>query len=112
MKQFNIKSQLSRTIQHCASVSHKAVYSMAGFLLLSTIIGGLVLSSATTHADTSKTSSVSVTVNTACTITTGGGTYSQTIDPGTYEEITGSGINVSCNDTGGYALYAIGFSGG
>ncbi|MBR2766769.1 hypothetical protein IKD67_01655, partial [Candidatus Saccharibacteria bacterium] len=32
-------------------------------------------------------------------------------DPGTYEEYTGTGINVSCNDPGGYALYAIGFSG-
>ena len=62
-------------------------------------------------ADTTVTSNASVIVNASCTITTGGGEYSETIDPGTSKTITGNGINVSCNDSGGYALYAIGFSG-
>ena len=31
--------------------------------------------------------------------------------PGGIEEIVSDGINVSCNDAGGYALYAIGYSG-
>lgn len=81
-------------------------------LLVLTILCGLFLSSTIVKADNNTTSdSVSIQINTACTITTGGGTYSDNINPGSYKEITGNNINVSCNDAGGYALYAIGFSG-
>ena len=87
------------------------LYIITGFLILSTTICGILLSSNIVSASDSSSDSISVTINTACTITTGGGTYSQTIDPGTYEEIAGNNINVTCNDSGGFALYAIGFSG-
>ncbi|MBR2766596.1 hypothetical protein IKD67_00695, partial [Candidatus Saccharibacteria bacterium] len=75
-----------------------------------TILGG-VFGMQSVQADTTVTSNASVNVNASCTITTGGDDITDTIDPGTYEEYTGTGINVSCNDPGGYALYAIGFSG-
>ena len=90
-----------------------AMYYVSGILLFITVISGVVLSSSSTHADITSTkgSSVAVTVNSACTITTGGGNYYRTITPGTSEEIVGNGINVSCNDNNGYALYAIGYSG-
>ena len=80
-------------------------------LLVLTILCGFFLSSTIVKADDTTSDSVSIQIDIACTITTGGGTYSDTIDPGTYKEITGNPINVSCNDPGGYALYAIGFSG-
>ena len=90
-----------------------AAFIVPGFLLLTILLSGLTLSSSLIYADnsTSKTSNVAVVVNTACTITTGGGIHSKTIDPGTSDTIEGNPINVSCNDTGGYALYAVGFSG-
>ena len=79
--------------------------------LVAVTILGLVFGVQSVKADTTVTSNASVIVNASCTITTGGGEYSETIDPGTSKTITGNGINVSCNDSGGYALYAIGFSG-
>ena len=91
--------------------SNIKLYSITGFLLLATLFSGIILSSTTAKADDSTADSVSISINTACTITTGGGEYSETIDPNTSKTIVGNGINVSCNDSGGYALYAIGFSG-
>ena len=89
------------------------MYYVSGILLFVTVISGVVLSNSSTHADITSTkgSTVAVTVDSACTITTGGGNYYRTITPGTSEEIVGNGINVSCNDNNGYALYAIGYSG-
>ena len=105
MKQFNRKTKTSHT-----TTSQAAIISVA-FFSSCTILSGMILSSSTTKADTTVTSNASVNVNASCTITTGGDNITDTIDPGTYEEYTGTGINVSCNDPGGYALYAIGFSG-
>ena len=100
-------------IKHAFNQHSLVLFTIPGLLLLITLLSGFVLIGSLTYADasTTKTSSVSVIVNAACTITTGGGIYSKTIDPGTFDTITGNNINVSCNDTGGYALYAIGFSG-
>ena len=41
----------------------------------------------------------------------GGGTYSDTVEPGTSKDISGSTISTTCNDSNGYSLYAIGYSG-
>ena len=92
---------------------NKTLFIIPGLLLLFTVVSGFILPNSSIHAytSTSKTSNVAVVVNTACTITTGGGIHSKTIDPGTSDTIEGNPINVSCNDTGGYALYAVGFSG-
>ena len=99
-------------IKHQLSLN-KILFIIPGLLLLFAVVSGFIFSNSSTYADTStsKTSNVAVVVNTACTITTGGGIHSKTIDPGTNDTIDGNPINVSCNDTGGYALYAIGFSG-
>ena len=91
--------------------------SMTGVLLLTAIISGIILSSSilvspSTHASNSESSNVSVIVNSACTITTGGGNYARIATPGTVQQITGNGINVTCNDSNGYALYAVGYSTG
>lgn len=86
-------------------------FIIPGLLLSITLFSGLALTNSFTYAENDKTSNVAVIVNATCSITTGGGTYSKTISPGTSEEITGSGINVTCNDSSGYALYAVGFSG-
>lgn len=55
---------------------------------------------------------VSITVKTACTIsTTGSGIYSVNINPGNSSELIGNPVEVVCNDSNGYDLYATGFSG-
>lgn len=98
-------------IKHAFNQHSLVLFTIPGLLLLITLFSGLALTNSFTYAENDKTSNVAVVVNAACSITTGGGTYSKTISPGTSEEITGNGINVSCNDSSGYALYAVGFSG-
>ena len=87
------------------------LYSTCGVLVLTTLLIGIILSSSSTNADTEEKSNVAVIVKSSCTITTGGGSYSKVVSPGTSEEIAASGINVTCNDNNGYALYTAGFSG-
>ena len=95
-------------------------YSITGFLLLATLISGIILASPKGYADTSVTrnSTVSVNVNNACTMTggssgttVGDSTYSATINPGQRVDIDGSKLTVICNDMNGYSVYAIGYSG-
>ena len=114
MKQFNRKTKTSHT-----TTSQAAIISVA-FFSSCTILSGMILSSSTTHADT-VTSNATVNVNMSCTMsaapgtggtaTTDGYLYSTTIDPGTHKEIEGSILTTSCNGTGNYSLYAIGYSG-
>lgn len=55
---------------------------------------------------------LSVTVDSNCGIThSGSGTYTKTINPGASSTITANTITAVCNDSGGYAIYAIGYSG-
>ena len=114
MKKMNIKSNSSH------STLFYTACGMTGILLLTAIISGLILSSSSTHADTtvSRSSAVSVTVNNACTMnggsngtTAGNSVYSVTVNPGTTTEITGSKLTTVCNDANGYSIYAIGYSG-
>jgi uncharacterized protein (TIGR02145 family) len=80
-------------------------------LLTTTILFGVGLSSNSASATTASTALASVKVAASCTLTTsGGGNYSATIPNGTSAEIAGSTMSVSCNDAGGFALYAVGYS--
>ncbi len=91
-------------------------------LLTTTLLTGVILSSAFTHADgnTSSTGTLSITVDSACTIKggasgtddSGSSTYTTSINAGNYTELSGSKLVTLCNDQSGYALYAIGYSGG
>ena len=114
MKKLNIKTKPSH-----ASARH-ILYSTTGLLLLTiaivTAISGTIITQSV-HADSTATSNVSVTVNTACTLaggsngtTTGESTYTATINPGTSQEITGSRLTTICNDPNGYSIYAVGYS--
>lgn len=110
----DVKQHMKKSNQNTSSSYNtlaRVVCILTGFLIFTTMLSGVIITSSTTYADTTVSSNASVIVNASCTITTGGGEYSETIDPGTSKTITGNGINVSCNDSGGYALYAIGFSG-
>ncbi len=81
-----------------------------GMLMLVTILPGIGLLSRSVDA-TSTSANASVKVAASCTLTTtGGGNYSATVPNGTSAEIAGSTMSVSCNDAGGFALYAVGYS--
>ena len=55
---------------------------------------------------------LTVTVDSTCHLThSGGGTYTKTINPGSTDTVTANTITATCNDAGGYAIYAIGYSG-
>ena len=63
------------------------------------------------YADNTDTvDTVNLTIPVSCTYGSGGGTYNDTMAGGTVKEITANAITTSCNDTSGYAIYAIGFS--
>ena len=97
------------------------LYSTCGVLVFITLLSGIILSSTITHADTTKTSTTTVNVALSCnmsiapgtggTATTDGYSYSANINPGTTQEIAGTIITTSCNGSGDYSLYAIGYSG-
>ncbi len=98
----------------------KSLYIVPVVLLTTTLLTGIVLTSTITHADgnTNVTDAVSITVDSACTMTGGptgesttDNTYTATIQPGTHSEISGSKLVTICNDSLGYSIYAIGYSG-
>ena len=79
-------------------------------LSLVTILSGVALSSSNSFAASASTATAAVKIPAACTFS-GGGTYTATIPNGTSAEIAGSTLTVTCNDAGGFAIYAIGNSG-
>ena len=103
-------------MKRISKLNLKLILSSLSIVTIST----LVLCMTTTYADTgnSNGSTVTVTVNSACTMkggsdgtSTSDSVYSATIDPGTTEVINGSKLVTVCNDTNGYSIYAIGYSG-
>ena len=94
------------------SITKRVCYYSIGasFSLLIGIFLVLLLADSS-FATSASTTTASVKVASACTLTTtGGGNYSATVPNGTVAEITGSTLSVSCNDAGGFALYAVGYS--
>ena len=94
-------------MKHKHHVNSYIAYSLISLSVLSTIMLSSSLSSVSAESVPA-----SVTITASCTITTTGSTtHSATIIPGNYTEIISNAIDVSCNDAGGYAIYAIGFGG-
>lgn len=87
-------------------------FLLGGFLSL-TLVSGVILASSKTSAEDVKVSDVSIAVPASCEMS-GSGMSSHTadVDNGTYrEEIGKTTITVFCNDGGGYAIYAAGYTG-
>ena len=77
-----------------------------------TTFSAFVLSRITTFATASSvTDPVSISVASACTFSSDGGSYSGTVIGGNSIELVGDSITTICNDVSGYSLYAIGYSG-
>ncbi len=83
------------------------LYSVIGL----TFVCGFAFSSAV-YADESTVDTIDITVPSSCTFGNGGGgTYNATMNNSDTEVITANSITITCNDSSGYAVYAIGFSG-
>ena len=107
-------------IKHQCHIKRNSIlFIIPGFLLLTTLLTGLILSNSIVKAADNATdsSNVSVVVNSACTMkggsngtdTSGNSIYSATVDPGSTAEISGSKLTTICNDPSGYSIYAIGY---
>ena len=88
---------------------------IAGSMIAVTLISVAVLSSVRVNADTDAVDEVSITVPSACTMSGNiaiGNEHTASITPNTYQNNIGkTTITAFCNDAGGYAIYAIGYTG-
>ena len=80
-------------------------------MLLLTITAGFILSSSSSHAETSS-ATASVTVPDTCYMSSTSTTHTGTASGGTYTTNFGgeSTVTVTCNDRNGYSVYAVGYS--
>ena len=87
--------------------------SLISVSLVCLVVLGLVLTSSGTNASTSGSAGASVTVSSACNMsTTVDTTHSADVANGAFEENIGeTTIKTTCNDGNGFALYAIGYTG-
>ena len=83
-------------------------------LLVLSLVFGLCLSQTRAHASSSTSIDLLLNVPSSCSLTMVGGTnnelsISNSINPGSYGTIGSSQIKAICNDSGGLAVYAIGY---
>ena len=88
---------------------------IVGGMIAVTLASAIVLSSVRVNADTDAVDEVSITVPSACTMSGNiatGNEHTASINPNTYQDNIGkTTITTFCNDAGGYAIYAIGYTG-
>ncbi len=89
---------------------HKLKLYIGGGLLFLTLLSGAILSAPHASADTSGTVDITVSINAACTLTPANTNLTQTIAPGTTGNIGTANLKAVCNDAGGFAIYAIGYT--
>lgn len=94
-----------------SKTEYKIATSALGLVGL-TVFAGTILMSSGVSADDSAISNVSVNVPVACTMTgTGMNSHNATIPNGTYQANIGTTtMKAVCNDSNGFAIYAIGYT--
>ena len=94
-------------------VQSKIDYIITGILVSATVVAGAFLSSTRVNADDTIVEQVSVNVPISCSlIGTGTDSHTAEVTNGTYRsEIGTTTLKAFCNDAGGFAIYAIGFTG-
>ena len=99
---------IKRNYLSISAIRLSVIFCMVAGLLL------LILSCTNAFADDAVVDKVSIKVPVACTFSsaTTDGNYSASLMPGDYDDTIGSTtFEVLCNDSSGYSLYAIGYSG-
>ena len=105
-----IKTKTNMRLKTCRYVMGTSVSVILLGLMINTIGNNIKGAYATNPAAVVDT--LTVTVDSTCHLThSGGGTYTKTINPGSTDTVTANTITATCNDAGGYAIYAIGYSG-
>ena len=97
------------TMKH---TSKSSLYIISS-LTITTIISGLILSSASVSADNdSVVDEINITVPVSCTLSgTGMNTHNAEINNGQYNSAIGeTTLKTFCNDNEGFAIYAIGYT--
>ena len=88
---------------------------MVSGLVAVSLISATALSSMKVNADTEAVDEINITVPNACTMSgniVSGNEHTASITPNTYQNNIGkTTITAYCNDAGGYAIYAIGYTG-
>ena len=97
------------------NTSIKTESIIVGGMALVTLVTGAILSSISVNAETDAVDEINITVPTACTMSgniAAGQEHTASINPNTYQNNIGkTTITAYCNDSGGYAIYAIGYTG-
>ena len=96
--------------------SIKTILSSVGLLVITLTIGVFVSQPSTSATDTpsaSDSANAAVTIGEACTMTGSGmSSHSAEIPNGTYQdEIGTTTIKITCNDSAGFSVYAVGYTG-
>lgn len=99
-----MKERMTKTVDKLTI----ATLSLVGL----TVFAGAILMPSVASADDSAISNVSVNVPVACTMTgTGMNSHNATIPNGTYQANIGTTtMKAVCNDSNGFAIYAIGYT--
>lgn len=96
-------------------IAHKksSIYKLTLFLLILTAFSAVSLSSPSVNADDSVVDQVRITVPVSCTLGgTGMNTHNAEILNGAYQADIGTTVlHAICNDNGGFAIYAAGYTG-
>ena len=94
----------------------KTEYKILGSFFALTLLSGATLSSSFASADSGATVNLSLTVPTSCSLSLVNGTnnvetLSKSINAGIRDTIGTANLKALCNDSGGFAVYAVGYTG-
>ena len=107
-------ANLEQTGSSQISLFNVALISFS-ILFSTTILAGTICTNIhTVNADTDVTDDVSITVSSVCNLTSNVGTeHTANITPGLAftENIGLTNVMASCNDSAGYSIYAVGYTG-
>jgi len=113
----SLRASHEEDINNVNNVVSRVIFTTFSVLLLLTILSTLALMSTHVSADpisTTSSATASVNVSAACTMSASiatGEEHTKTINAGTFTGDIGlTTISTICNDNGGYAIYAIGYS--
>lgn len=112
MAEHTKRQEIWRRIR-CRSHNINPSFMIVGALLITTLLSGAILTSVKVSADDPTVENVSVTVSTFCTMTGTGTNHTATTVNGIVYSGTDLGITTLkafCNDSDGFAIYAIGFT--
>lgn len=112
MAEHTKRQEIWRRIR-CRSHNINPSFMIVGALTVTTLLSGAILTSVKVSADDPTVENVSVTVSTSCTMTGTGTNHTATTVNGIVysgQDLGLTTLKAFCNDSNGFAIYAIGFT--